>query len=164
MLSMKLALKMLRKAINMDYRKAMEMELHVAFNKIQDADFDLGVTEVLMKPKVKGAREKVAAAFKKNVNDSDLSKYFEESKWSKDINLGIVENALLPTRHYYQRFSDQVRLWLNEESTTQCKIRDEFDMEAKEALREQGIDVRDKALNPEIARDHLRAVLAQERV
>jgi hypothetical protein len=89
-----------------------------------------------MKPKVKGAREKVAAAFNKNVNDSDLSKYFEESKWSKEINLGIVENALLPTRHYYQRFSDQVRLWLNEESTTQCKIRDEFDMEAKEALRE----------------------------
>lgn len=89
-----------------------------------------------MKPKVKGAREKVAAAFNKKVNDSDLSKYFEESKWSKEINLGIVENALLPTRHYYQRFSDQVRLWLNEESTTQSKIRDDFDMEAKEALRE----------------------------
>lgn len=34
MLSMKLALLMLRKATNMDYRKAMEMELHVAFNKI----------------------------------------------------------------------------------------------------------------------------------
>ncbi len=34
MLSMKLALQMLRKATNMDYRKAMEMELHVAFNKI----------------------------------------------------------------------------------------------------------------------------------
>ena len=89
-----------------------------------------------MKPKVKGAREKVAAAFNKKVSDSDLSKYFEESKWSKEINLGIVENALLPTRHYYQRFSDQVRLWLNEESTTQSKIRDDFDMEAKEALRE----------------------------
>lgn len=89
-----------------------------------------------MKPKVKGAREKVAAAFNKKVNDSDLIKYFEESKWSKEINLGIVENALLPTRHHYQRFSDQVRLWLNEESTTQSKIRDDFDMEAKEALRE----------------------------
>lgn len=89
-----------------------------------------------MKPKVKGAREKTAAAFNKKVSDSDLGRYFEESKWSKEINLGIVENALLPTRHYYQRFSDQVRLWLNEESTTQDKIREDFDLEAKEALRE----------------------------
>jgi len=117
-----------------------------------------------MKPKAKEARAKAAPAFNKNVKDSDLDKYFKESKWSKQVNVGIVENALLPTRHYYQRFSDQVRLWLNEESTTQSKIRDDFDLEAKHALREQGIDVRDKALTPEIARDHMRAVLAQERV
>jgi hypothetical protein len=89
-----------------------------------------------MKPKVKGARDKAAAPFNKKVKDSDLGKYFEESKWSKEINVGIVENALLPTRHYYQRFSDQVRLWLNEESTTQSRIRDDFDLEAKHALRE----------------------------
>jgi len=89
-----------------------------------------------MKPKVKGARDKAAAPFNKKVKDSDLDKYFEESKWSKEINVGIVENALLPTRHYYQRFSDQVRLWLNEESTTQSRIRDDFDLEAKHALRE----------------------------
>ena len=89
-----------------------------------------------MKPKVKGARDKAAAPFNKKVKDSDLSKYFEESKWSKEINVGIVENALLPTRHYYQRFSDQVRLWLNEESTTQSRIRDDYDLEAKHALRE----------------------------
>lgn len=43
MISMKLALIMLRKATNFDYRKAMELELTVAFNKIQDSDFDLGV-------------------------------------------------------------------------------------------------------------------------
>lgn len=59
-----------------------------------------------MKPKIKGAKEKTAAAFNKKVNDNDLTKYFEESKWSKDVNLGIVENSLLPTRQYYQRFSD----------------------------------------------------------
>lgn len=35
-------------------------------------------------------------------------------------------------------------------------------MEAKEALKEHGIDVRDKALNPKIARNHLAAKLAQE--
>ena len=35
-------------------------------------------------------------------------------------------------------------------------------MEAKEALKEHGIDVRDKALNPKIARNLLAAKLAQE--
>ncbi len=74
----------------------------------------------------------------------------------------MVENALLPTKQYYERFSDQVRLWLNESSTTQGKIREQFDKEAKEALKEHGIDVRDKALNPKIARNHIAAKLAQE--
>jgi len=43
-----------------------------------------------MKPKAVGAREKAAAAFNKNVKDSDRNKYFEESKWSKDIKISIV--------------------------------------------------------------------------
>lgn len=29
----------------------MQLELTVAFNKIADSDFDLGVAEILMKPK-----------------------------------------------------------------------------------------------------------------
>jgi len=37
-------------------------------------------------------------------------------------------------------------------------------MEAKNALHEQGIDVRDLAMNPQNARDHLAAKLRQERV
>ena len=43
MLSMNLALSMIRKAKNLDYKGILEMELNVAFNKIQDKDFDLGV-------------------------------------------------------------------------------------------------------------------------
>lgn len=39
-----------------------------------------------------------------------------------------------------------------------------FDMEARQALQEQGIDARDLAITPEIARNHLAAKLAQERV
>ena len=45
-----------------------------------------------------------------------------------------MEHALLPTRHHYMRFSDQVRLWINEESTVQDDLRKYFDYEAKEAL------------------------------
>lgn len=37
-------------------------------------------------------------------------------------------------------------------------------MEARQALQEQGIDARDLAITPEIARNHLAAKLAKERV
>ena len=50
MLSMKLALKMLRKAQNMAYGEILKMELNVALNKVGDPDFELGVKEILMKP------------------------------------------------------------------------------------------------------------------
>jgi len=50
MLSMKLALKMLRNARNLDYKGCMMMEINVGLNKIMDKDFDLGVSEILFKP------------------------------------------------------------------------------------------------------------------
>lgn len=50
MLSMKIALKMLRKAKNMAYGEVLKMELNVALNKVADSDFETGVREVLMKP------------------------------------------------------------------------------------------------------------------
>jgi len=64
MLSMNLALKMVRKAINLDYKGTLQMELDVAFNKIQDKDFDVGVQQILMTPKAKGSKVKTAS-FKK---------------------------------------------------------------------------------------------------
>jgi hypothetical protein len=60
-LSMNLALKMIRKAVNLDYKGTLQMELDVALNKIQDKDFDIGVHEILMTPKAKGAKTKTAA-------------------------------------------------------------------------------------------------------
>lgn len=66
----------------------------------------------------------------------NLDSYFEGADWAKDISVGAMAHALLPTRHYYQRFSDQVRLWINEESTHQDDLRSFFDFEAKEALQE----------------------------
>ena len=46
-----------------------------------------------------------------------------------------------------------MRLWINEESTPQPEVRATFDYELKEALQEQGIDLRDRALTIESARD-----------
>jgi len=98
------------------------------------------------------------------MKESDVMRYFEENKHASGVDLQVVENALLPTKDHYKRFSDQVRLWINESSTTQTIVREAFEFEAKEALKEQGIDIRDLALTPEIARDHLAAKMAQERV
>ena len=47
------------------------------------------------------------------VRDEDLTRYFEPSKWSEGVQIGIVENSLLPTRQYFETFTDSVRLWLN---------------------------------------------------
>ena len=47
MLSMKLALQMMRKATNLDYRGCLRMELDVAMNKIASKDFDAGVHGVI---------------------------------------------------------------------------------------------------------------------
>lgn len=58
--SMQLALLMVRKAANLDYKGCLKMEINVAFNRIQDSDFDLGVKEVLGAPKAKGAKHKQA--------------------------------------------------------------------------------------------------------
>ena len=54
MLSMKLALKMIRKAKNMCFRDALQMELNVTLNKVKDSDFKIGVQNVLMKPNFLG--------------------------------------------------------------------------------------------------------------
>jgi hypothetical protein len=62
---------------------------------------------------------------------------------------------MLPTRFYYQNFSDQVRLWINEDTTPQPEVRKFFDVELKEALKNVGIDIRDRALTIESARDAL---------
>ena len=84
-----------------------------------------------------------------------VAAYWGENKWAQKIQLDLVEKAMLPTRFYYEKFSDQVRLWINEDSTPQPEVRDYFEQELKEALREQGVDIRDRALTIEAAREQL---------
>ena len=113
MLSMKIALQMLRKARNMSYGEVLKMELNASLNKVNDKDFELGVTNVLMTPRDK----QVYAGFDRNVTDSQAESYLQENPLSKQIDLDIVENSLLPTREHYERFSDSIRVFLNETST-----------------------------------------------
>lgn len=56
-----------------------------------------------------------------------------------------------------------MRLWINEESTPQPEVRAYFDQELKEALQEQGIDIRERALTIEAARAAIHAKEAANR-
>ena len=120
MLSMKLALKMIRNAQNMDYGQVLKMEMNVALNKTGDEDFELGVSEILMKPQnASRLHSRPNPGFKKEVSDNLVNSYFAENKYLNQLDLGIVENSLLPTRHFFQNFSDTLRIWVNETSTPQ---------------------------------------------
>ena len=66
-----------------------------------------------------------------------------------------MENSLLPTRHFFEKFSDSVRVWINESSTPQPEVRDAIELEVKEVLRANGIDLRDKTVTVPMARDYL---------
>lgn len=91
------------------------------------------MSQVLLKPT--GAPTD-PSLFSKNVTEDQVNSYFQPNKWSEEVQLDVVEKAMLPTRFYYEKFSDQVRLWINEDSTPQPDVREHFDAELKEALRE----------------------------
>ena len=64
--------------------------------------------------------------FKRQIPDEQVKSFFEKNKWTDEVHLDVVEKALLPSRFYYEKFSDQVRLWINEESTPQIEVRHSF--------------------------------------
>lgn len=91
--------------------------------------------------------------FQREVSEAQVDSYFEENKWASAIDLNIVENSLLPTRHFFGRFSDSVRVWINETSTPQEAVRDAVDIEVEDALRAEGIDIRNKTVTVPMARE-----------
>jgi hypothetical protein len=117
-LSMKLALKMLRSAKNMAYGEVLKMEMNVALNKVNDSDFELGVKQVLMKPsKTSRLGLRPNPGFKTGISPSEVESYFSENKHASKIDLDIVENSLLPNRHFFERFPDSFRVFINETSS-----------------------------------------------
>lgn len=147
-LSMKLALKMLRKAKNMSYGEVLKMEQNVSLNKIKDAEFDSGVSEILMKPR----NNKGKPQFEKDVTDQKVESYFEENPHLHKIDLNIVENSLLPTRHFFEKYVDSMRVYLNETSTPQSNVRFTVEYEIPELLRKEGINMLDKTMTIPLAR------------
>ena len=95
------------------------------------------------------------AQFDQNISEDQVASYFAPNRFTEAVELDVFEKAMLPTLFYYREFSDQMRLWVNEASTPQGEVRNTFEPELKEALREQGIDLRDRAPTIESARGSL---------
>lgn len=56
-----------------------------------------------------------------------------------------------------------MRVWINETSTPQEDVRDAVDIEIQEALRAEGIDLRNKTVTVPMARDYLNRKVRTER-
>lgn len=97
-LSMKLALKLVRDARSLDFKGALKNEVNVALNKIGDQEFELGVQEVLL---TKNQQRRGNPGFAKEVSEDQVKGYFEKNKWAEQVQIEMVEKALLPTRFYY---------------------------------------------------------------
>ena len=79
------------------------------------------------------------------------------------IDLDVVENSLLPTRHFYKQFDDSLRVYINETSTPQERVRDAIELEIEGALRGQGINILDKTMNIPLAREFIQKKVQAER-
>lgn len=113
------------------------MESNVAMNKMMDEDFRLGVQSVLLNY----TRDRANPGFKINVTERELDRYFEPTH---TFDIDVVENSLLPTRFFYKKFPDSVRVFVNETNTNQSEVRDAIELEIAEKLRNYGIDLKNK--------------------
>ena len=68
--------------------------------------------------------------------------YFKTPAEYKHVNLEIKDHAPLPTRDYYDKYADHMRLLMNEHSSEKMAIRTGYDREVQSELREVGIDIR----------------------
>ena len=102
-----------------------------------------------MKPK---RQSMTNPGFDSEVSHSQVESYFEPNPLTDTIDLGIVENSLLPTRHFFNRFTDSLRVWINETSTPQEEVRQAVEYEIKDVLRSEGINILDKTLTIPVAR------------
>jgi hypothetical protein len=84
-----------------------------------------------------------------------IEEYFKTPIEYKNVDLIAKHHAPLPTRHYYEKYADHMRLLMNEHNSTMLGIRNGYKREVQNELREQGIDIRDHGLTTQIIRTSL---------
>ena len=150
--SCELSLRLIREAKLSSMGECMRREMVVARNRVQDPEFQHGVESVLLH----SGETKWAPLDPTAIDDyfkGDLGQFL----------LHFHAGAPMPTRQYWKRYPDHLRLWLCERSTWVNELRYDYDQNVKVALRNEGIDVRDSSLSFESARKNLWAKEQYER-
>jgi hypothetical protein len=89
------------------------------------------------------------------ITESLVEEYFKKPEEYKYVNLEAKKHAPLPTKKYYKKYADHMRLLMNEHNSMSEQIRLGYDREVQNQLREVGIDIRDSGLTAQIIRDSL---------
>lgn len=119
--ALNVTLALLRKAERMSYSECCHAELKANLNLLKNennVDANTPMTKEL------------------------LESYFETPKEYQYVDLTVKDHAPLPTRKYYDKYADHMRLLMNEHSSMDMAIREGYDREVQSELREVGIDIR----------------------
>lgn len=101
--------------------------------------------------------------FTRDVSEAQVDSYFEPNPLGAHIDLEIVENCLLPTKHFYEKYVDSIRVFLNEHREPQSRVREAVELEVKEYFRSEGLNMNDKNFTVTQARDFVYRKFKQER-
>ena len=134
----------------MCYGEVLKMEQNVAFNMVNDKEFEIGVKKVLgvpyhLAPKT-AEGNRLNPGFAASASEAKVDSFFTEHPLSPKFELEVVENALLPTREFYERYPDSLRVYLNETLSLDPGVRDAVGLEVKDLLIQEGIDLRNKTV------------------
>ena len=119
--AMDVTLSLLRKATKWSLSEWMHLELKAALNLLKNEN-EVTAQTPITKELIEG--------------------YFNTPAEYKHVNLEIKDHAPLPTRDYYDKYADHMRLLMNEHSSEKMAIRTGYDREVQSELREVGIDIR----------------------
>jgi hypothetical protein len=84
-----------------------------------------------------------------------IQDFFKTPKEYEHVNLEVKEHAPLPTRKYYNKYADHMRLLMNEHNSYSYSIRLGYEREVQAELRQVGIDIRDSGLTTQTIRTSL---------
>lgn len=102
-LALKATLKLVRMAEQSTYLECLAHEFNVMTNLLLEADFSIGIAD----------RNHQWSKRLDQISAAQIDGLFVSRR---ELQLNAVEDALLPTKHYYFTYPDNVRKYLNEQT------------------------------------------------
>lgn len=84
-----------------------------------------------------------------------IESYFSTPEEYKHVDIDVPHHAALPTRFYFRKYPDHLRLMMNEHTSSSEAIRAGYTREVQSQCRELGIDLRDTGVSSQTVRTNL---------